>query len=576
MTYNLHIMAMLKFISSCKVRQCSECQEDTEFYCNTCKYDLCVQCKERHVIDLDTIYHDVVIYREKYENILKQETCVKHQDRIYEKYCHSCEIPVCVQCNVHRKNKILRFCFQYTNHTKHKILDIRTAYKTGRQQHRRIIHGIRSETLFNSCFLLTGIKTNMKTCHTEISNRHSDTSTNAQRLRDLIDNVMCEIKNSFIHTLQKQMIKMNRYVANIEYCEHRSERSGNRPVEFLSFFKKTLAPKIHHSLNLTQHTLVPLTEEINRQDLIKLLTDTHIRESGKRQVKKENLLKVMTSPVLQRSVTVTGVNRVIHISCLNSDQFWISDRHNNLILTNSSGDTLHYLTDISSYMWSYAAHTVNISGDLIYIDRDFNIKIIHTDNRTKFTLIKKAGPWMPVCVYCSTSNGDLLIGMHKTDTYTARINRYDNTGQYIHAIKCTGAGQELYRRPRYITENSNGDVIVSDLDRVVVTEYEGSHRFSYTGPPACTGLAPHGICTDVLSHILVCDDNTETIQMIDKDGHFLSLIPIDQQEIERPRVLGYDDRTHLLWIGSWDSNKFCAYRYIQRQDHLTRNYNQYI
>jgi hypothetical protein len=48
-----------------KVRQCSRCQLNTESYCNTCKCDLYVQCKEKHVIDLHTKHHDVVIYRDK-------------------------------------------------------------------------------------------------------------------------------------------------------------------------------------------------------------------------------------------------------------------------------------------------------------------------------------------------------------------------------------------------------------------------------------------------------------------------------------------------------------------------------
>jgi hypothetical protein len=58
----------LPFTTQCKVRQCLECQGDTEFYnyCNTCIRNLCVQCKEKHVMDLYTKHHEVVIYREKF------------------------------------------------------------------------------------------------------------------------------------------------------------------------------------------------------------------------------------------------------------------------------------------------------------------------------------------------------------------------------------------------------------------------------------------------------------------------------------------------------------------------------
>uniref|UniRef100_A0A8W8NUN6 Uncharacterized protein n=1 Tax=Magallana gigas TaxID=29159 RepID=A0A8W8NUN6_MAGGI len=37
----------------------------------------------------------------------------------------------------------------------------------------------------------------------------------------------------------------------------------------------------------------------------------------------------------------------------------------------------------------------------------------------------------------------------------------------------------------------------------------------------------------------------------------------------RPWSLSYDVNTHRLWVGSWDNNKVCVYRYITRQDALT-------
>lgn len=114
---------------------------------------------------------------------------------------------------------------------------------------------------------------------------------------------------------------------------------------------------------------------------------------------------------------------------------------------------------------------------------------------------------------------------------------------------------------------------MSDYDygsgAVVVTERGGRHRFSYTGHPSGSGLRPRGICTDALSHILVCDGRTNTVQMIDKDGQFLSHLLTESQEMGRPCSLSYDVNTHRLWVGSWDNNKVCVYRYITRQDALT-------
>ncbi|XP_061187316.1 uncharacterized protein LOC133195479 isoform X2 [Saccostrea echinata] len=272
--------------------------------------------------------------------------------------------------------------------------------------------------------------------------------------------------------------------------------------------------------------------------------------------------------VLQKSVRVPGVSDCHHITRVTSDRVWISDVYN-LILTNTAGDKLHHLTDISSYS---GVHTVTRDGDLIYIDIYGNINKLSTDHTVQSTLIKyNTAPWRPQCVYSCPSTGDLLVGMYRYDTRTAQVNRYNNTGQHIQTIQHdNNTGQGLYSDPIYITENRNGDVIVSDLYRgVVVTDGVGKHRFSYTGHPSGSRLRPRGICTDALSHILVCDDNTHTVQMIDKDGQFLSLILTAEHGIYTPLGLSYDDNTNLLWVGSFNNNTVNIYRLINGGDNLT-------
>ncbi|XP_062619383.1 uncharacterized protein LOC134280952, partial [Saccostrea cucullata] len=110
--------------------------------------------------------------------------------------------------------------------------------------------------------------------------------------------------------------------------------------------------------------------------------------------------------------------------------------------------------------------------------------------------------------------------MWNTDTFQeGKVVRYSDTGQYIQTIQHNSNGLGIYSFPRYITENLNGDIIVSDFLRraVVVVDYEGRHRFSYTGPETGVIISPYGVCIDALSHILVCDQNSNTVQMIDKD-----------------------------------------------------------
>ncbi|XP_062613493.1 uncharacterized protein LOC134275237 [Saccostrea cucullata] len=278
----------------------------------------------------------------------------------------------------------------------------------------------------------------------------------------------------------------------------------------------------------------------------------------------------MYRAVLRKSVTMPVISRGRHISCVTSDRVWISDSDGHLILTNTTANKLYHLIDIAS---GAGVHTVNNDGDLIYIDSVYNINKLSTENKVKITLIKyNTSPWRPRCVYSSPSTGDLLVGMYNTDTDTAKVNRYNKSGHYIQAIQHNNiTGQDLYSMPSYITENRNGDIIVSDWSgrAVVVTDRGGSYRLSYTGPPTGSGLAPLGICTDALSHILVCDLNTQSIQIIYCDGHFRSQIQTRPHGIDIPWGLSYVENTNTLWVGSYRGNTVNLYRMLVHNDYLT-------
>ncbi|XP_056007538.1 uncharacterized protein LOC130050809 isoform X1 [Ostrea edulis] len=456
-------------------------------------------------------------------------------------FCDQCNFSVCKRC---------------TNHRTHALVDLRTVYQTKRQQHREIIDNIRSETLYNCRVLLAGLQTDIQTCPPQICHRQSQMSTKAQRLKDLIDTVVCDVKTRYrgllIDRIQQQKRKMNRQLVHLQNYEDRYEQSANRAVQFLLFIKTSRVPQIKNSPS----------------QLLSVITEIQMT-TGKRQVGIDECVKLMSTPVLHTSVCVTGVRRVLHISRVMSDRVWVS--HYNLILTDTTGDTIHRVTDIG---WYTGVHTVNSSGELIYIDSDYNINKLCTDNKTVTRLIQRTSPWYPRCVYCSPSTGDLMVAMCNTDTETAKVTRYNSSGQHILTIEHDNTGHTLYSGPLFITENNNGDIIVSDWINskcgvVVVTERGGRHRFSYTEPPSGSSLTPLGICTDALSHILVCDVYTDTVQMIDKDGHFLSLLLTRQHGVNRPHSLNYDDKTHLLWVGSGDTNTVSVYRYLQRRYSLT-------
>lgn len=151
-----------------KVHQCSKCTGDTKYLCRVCSCDLCPQCNKNH---LKTYGHNSVKYQEKMNNV-EQEVCEKHLNSVYYKHCESCDVPFC------------RHCKQHENHRQ---LEIGSAYETKRNQHRETIHKIRSETRFYRPPLLSGIKTDFKTCHTKLSFFQSQILIKAKMLTNIIN-----------------------------------------------------------------------------------------------------------------------------------------------------------------------------------------------------------------------------------------------------------------------------------------------------------------------------------------------------------------------------------------------------
>lgn len=258
---------------------------------------------------------------------------------------------------------------------------------------------------------------------------------------------------------------------------------------------------------------------------------------------RENIHEVeeqMSSLALCKSLTLTGVNSCYHISYVKSDQAWVSD-DNNLILTNATGDSLKQLNDVCKDLFR-GVHTVNSDGDLIYINKDYEISKLSYDMKSYTTLIDKTVLALtPLCVFCSSLTGDLLVGT------SGMVTRYKANGELVQTIQHDNRRLELYTQPNYITENRNGDVVVSDsVSAVVVTDCKGVHRFTYTGNPPGSEQRLWGICTNVLLNILMCDERSKAIHMIDKDGQFLMYLLKNEEDIDKPCSLSYDADNNFL------------------------------
>lgn len=538
------------------IRQCSRCSGDAAFFCAICHCGLCLPCKENHGKDLSTLDHDVMIYHEKDRCISEQENCIKHVYSVCRWYCESCEVPFCDFCNEHRK---------------HSSIDIQRKV----QQKGEIIRIIRSESLFVSRILLKNNKSDFKTYQTKILKCKSDMQANALKLKERIDTAFCEF--DFKHSCLNQETKLHKRIGKIYRFEQKFQQSSNKGIQFIRFIKKKRFPKIQSYQGLKRHAHLSLTDPLSFHEIEEPFCDLTITEKGKRSRGYESQLKLMQSPKLQTFLTLKNVDICCHIVIKKSDRVWVNEK-DTLILTDSNGDTLTCLKTLNEFS---GLHSINKDNELIYIDDNHNIITLanNMENKKTNTSIKST-EWKPNCLFYSRSTGDLLVGMYAESEGEGKIIRYSQSREQTQTIKHDSEGYNLYSKPCYIVENNNFDVVVSDSiwrtvdnsseesSAIVVTERRGRHRFTYRGHPPGSRIVSRGLCIDALSHIIFCDNKTSTVQMLSRDGMFLSHLLIRPPEILKPHGLGYDFRTHLLWVGS-NRNIISVYRYIARRAILT-------
>lgn len=371
---------------------------------------------------------------------------------------------------------------------------------------------------------------------------------------------------------------MRQYIAKVQTYEHRYENRLNRSIKFILFLKKKSLYQKQDSPIFPQNLLLTLAESVNIGDVSKVLSKIQLKYKGKRFLENKCLVQLLPVPIPLGCVKVADVHGCSHICNISSKMVWVSDE-NNLVLTNTKGKTVHRLDDLyylqqSNKLTSLRSglHTVNNKDELFYLNSEFIIKKLSSDLKTTSTFITNMDyEWTPVCLYCSMITGDLLVGLlgiapGKKSTSMAKITRYNNNGELTQTIRHDKSKNEIYDNPSFITENNNGDIVVSDIYRVVVTNKMGQSRFSYSGQSGQLQRSEQ-ICTDVLSHILVCYKIENTVEMINKDGRFL-LYLLRAGNFFTPWSLSYDANSHVIWVGSSEKNILSVWRYIARKDSL--------
>nr|XP_022341352.1 uncharacterized protein LOC111135510 isoform X1 [Crassostrea virginica] len=550
-----------------------DCEENGQFYCNDCHRPLCEQCRDDHLKNPDTKFHEIVPYRYRKQR-LSVEKCKHHPTRNIDIFCQECQIVLCLKC----------FTKEHQGHAFDDLEDIYAEkYALSQGEFSKI----------QKYFLPTtqGLKNDIEEDVTKIKkiteSIRISMNAEAESLKNLVDEVTSE-KKKHTHTMEKSLLKMlkSQETTYNDYIAYLGKMNDDFQ-EYLSLTNKKLLFSETLRIKTIPETTRPVSPvftkgKFSKDDISKLLGSVNVpnikpqkrkiqpmeavttymksTENQLEQSKEKSDLKQTLS--LSSSVTkvmvyrVPGVDNVFHVSVDKSGRLWVSDHKGNLVQTDLQGNLLQKIQ--TSGGWE-GYHTATQDGDLIYTDKKKKVIFRITPDR-RITECIITGDWTPLSVHSSRINGDILVGMIKDKE--AKVTRYNKAGKEIQNIQRNNQGQELYKWPRYISENINGDICTSDYDKraVVVVNKYGQHRFSYTGQGS--GFFPWGICTDVLGHILVCDIYSKSVHLLDQDSGFQSFILSSQQAITSPFCLCMDDKNNL-YVGQDNTNTVTVYKVLQ-------------
>jgi hypothetical protein len=266
---------------------------------------------------------------------------------------------------------------------------------------------------------------------------------------------------------------------------------------------------------------------------------------------KKTKMQLKFLPVVQKILDfkVLGVAHASHISYVRGGMAFFSDNNSRLVLANMRGKTMAETT--TTLMSSgYGCHALTQKEDLLIIDLSKH-QICKLTQEKKIISIINFGNWTPTTLYCSTRNGDILVGMFFK--HNAKVVRYSDKGEQLNETQKDAGNSNLFRNPCYITENINGDICVSDWnrERLIVINREGRHKFSYAGKDS--RFYPRGIVTDDLGRILVCDGWSDTIHVLDPVSKRLAIIQIQLFGVEGPLSICFGTEGNL-WVGNRFNN----------------------
>nr|XP_022305044.1 uncharacterized protein LOC111112037 isoform X3 [Crassostrea virginica] len=543
------------------VVRCALCRDAVApLYCNVCHTHLCKDCVEKHFSDKSKVHN--VVPLEQFLSTLNYPKCPTHPTKQCELSCEQCDIPICTSCISSGK------------HIGHKQLEIFADFESKKEVLRRDLQEL-EKFIFpkyqESAAIIKIQRTDQRKHSQKLTAKlnkqgealHREINTIIQRKQAEID----EMNAQHLAAIEKQEDETNKALHEIkQVIQDLKSLLDTSDVGLVYKYRSRIAEfrKLPNKLIVSLPNLLP--QKINREELLKQFGSINplsieTEEQGytvpspgaESSPPARPLLDV---PRLVTDIPTRGYDYLWNVSCLSDEEIWTSGNKTIMKLYNLKGELLKSVQTKSGNMPQDIA--VTRSGGLVYTDYSSINLVSGTQIQTLITL----RGWRPDGL-CSTSSEDLLVTMTSDDDKQTKVVRYSGSTEK-QSIQWDDQGKPLYSSGynKYLCENMNLDICVSDCSAVVVVSAAGKLRFRYTGPSSTPreSFCPLGITTDSQANILTSDCDNHNIHIIDQDGRFLRFL--HNCGLQLPWGLCVDSRDNLF-VAERDTGKVKKLQYYK-------------